>query len=115
MNGQGMGTIAGGVGALLFGIVYALVVYVPLHKKHGGYTSLLVVGGVMGTLAFLGLMYEDGFLWAERVGKVFILTGAPMIAGEAVRTKVEELKKRADLERRLEEVTHDHPATVAER
>jgi len=115
MNGQEMGTVAGGIGALLFGIAYALLVYMPLHGKHGGYTSLLVVGGVMGTLAFLGLMYEDGFLWAERVGKVFILTGAPMIAGEAVRTKLDELKKRAELERRLEEVTHDHAAAVAER
>lgn len=114
MNGQELGAVAAGIGAFLFGVLYALAVYIPLHGRHGGYTSLLVVGGVIGTLVFLGLMYEDGFLWAERVGKVFILTGAPMIVGEAVRTKVEELKRRAQIERRLEEVTHESAADVAQ-
>ena len=100
MNGQGMGEVAVWVGALAFGVGYAALVYVPLHGKHGGYTSLLVVLGVMGTLAFVGMNW--GWVWSLRVGLMFVMTGGPMVAGEAIRTKYDEGQSRARIEERLE-------------
>ena len=82
------------IGALAFGILYAVVVYIPLHGKHGGYTSLLVVFGVVVTLAtcipLIGLV---NVLW---VIAAFVCTGAPMIAGEAIRAKVEEFHRNKE-------------------
>lgn len=100
MNGLGTGEVWAWIGALAFGVGYALVVYGPLRGKHGGYTSLLVVVGVMGTLAFVGMNW--GWAWSLRVGLMFMATGGPMVAGEAIVTKYEQLKIRGRVEERLE-------------
>lgn len=100
MNGMGSGAIAAGIGAVLFGILYALLVYVPLHGKHAGYTSWLVAIGSAVTLFFFGLAY--GWVWSVRAAAFFIATGVPMMLGEAVKAKVDEWKARTRSERRLE-------------
>jgi hypothetical protein len=105
MNGSESGAIAAGMGAVLFGVVYALLVYIPLHGKHAGYTSLLVVGGVLGTLAFVGAVY--GVDVALGVGLLFCCTGGPMIVGEAVKTKWLELQAGRDMAARIEKVIND--------
>lgn len=78
--------------ALAFGVVYALIVYIPLHGKHSGYTSLLVVVGVMVSLAIS--IAEIGLDHTLRVLMVFACTGGPMILGEAIRTKYDETKQK---------------------
>ena len=78
--------------ALAFGVIYALIVYIPLHGKHGGYTSLLVVVGVMVSLAIS--IAAIGLENVLRVLMVFACTGGPMILGEAIRTKYDETKQK---------------------
>ena len=112
MIGTGSGMVAVGIGAVMFGVLYALVVFIPLHGKHEGYTSLLVVGGVMGTLVFVGLVY--GFEIALGVGLIFVGTGGPMVAGEAIKTKYEELREARRLAAEIEEMLHDDSASVTE-
>ena len=101
------------IGAVIFGVAYAAIVYIPLYGKHAGYTSLLVTFGVGVTLAvstfLIGLV---PVLW---VIAAFVCTGAPMIAGEAIRTKYDEFKHRAEMAERIEQVTHvNETPTVAE-
>ena len=78
--------------ALAFGVIYALIVYIPLHGKHGGYTSLLVVVGVMVSLAIS--IAEIGLENVLRVLMVFACTGGPVILGEAIRTKYDKTKRQ---------------------
>ena len=78
--------------AMIFGVVYALIVYIPLHGKHSGYTSLLVVVGVMVSLAIS--IAAIGLENVLRVLMVFACTGGPMILGEAIRTKYDETKQK---------------------
>lgn len=78
--------------AMIFGVVYALIVYIPLHGKHSGYTSLLVVVGVMVSLAIS--IAEIGLDHTLRVLMIFACTGGPMILGEAIRTKYDETKRQ---------------------
>ena len=101
------------IGAVIFGVSYAAIVYIPLYGKHAGYTSLLVAFGVGVTLAvstfLIGLV---PVLW---VIAAFVCTGAPMIAGEAIRTKYDEFTNRRQLAARMEEVTHaDETTSLAE-
>ena len=101
------------IGAVIFGVAYAAIVYIPLYGKHAGYTSLLVTFGVGVTLAvstfLIGLV---PVLW---VIAAFVCTGAPMIAGEAIRTKYDEFAHRRELAARMEEVTHaDETTSLAE-
>lgn len=78
-------------GVLAFGILYAVVVYIPLYGKHNGYTSLMVAFGVTVTLA--ACIPLIGFENVLKVMAAFIAAGVPMIAGEAIRTKYDELHK----------------------
>lgn len=88
MNENTVGVL---VGIFLFGVIYALIVYIPLHGKHGGYTSLLVSFGVVATLAACILLIGlTDTLW---VAAAFICAGVPMIAGEAIRSKYDELHR----------------------
>lgn len=80
------------IGAVIFGVAYAAIVYIPLHGKHSGYTSLLVVVGVMVSLAIS--IAEIGLDHTLRVLMVFACTGGPMILGEAIRTKYDENKRQ---------------------
>ena len=113
MNGLESGHIWALIGALIFGIVYAVAVYIPLYGKHGGYTSLLVAFGVAVTLAACIPMI--GLVNVLYVVAAFIATGTPMIAGEAIRTKYDEFKHRAEMAERIEQVTHvNETPTVAE-
>lgn len=102
MNGMGSGVIAAGIGAALFGILYAALVYVPLHGKHAGYTSWLVAIGSAVTLFFFGMAY--GFEWALRAGGFFIMAGVPMMLGEAVKAKVDEWKAGRETAAKIEKV-----------
>lgn len=111
MIGTVSGEVLAGIGAALFGLLYAMIVYVPLHGKHGGYTSLLVVVGVMGTLFFFGLAY--GFEWALKIGLFFVATGGPMVLGEAVKTKWEDWKADQQAAREIEELLKDDDAQAA--
>lgn len=104
MNGLESGHIWALIGALGFGIVYAVAVYIPLYGKHGGYTSLLVAFGTAVTLAACIPMI--GLVNVLYVVAAFIATGTPMIAGEAIRTKYDEFKHREEMAERIEQVTH---------
>ena len=75
----------------LLGIIYNMVVD-RLGTLHYGYTSLLVVGGVGMTLGGLAVI-----CWQAAVmGAVcFVASGAPMIVGEAIRTKRQEMESLA--------------------
>lgn len=108
MIGNESGWIAAAIGAQLFGILFAALVYGPLRGKHGGYTSLLVVAGVAGTLIFVGLL--AGWVAALISAGTFVLTGWPMIAGEAVVTKVEEYRENLATAVELERMLKDDDA-----
>lgn len=80
------------IAAIAFGVIYALIVYIPLHGKHSGYTSLLVVVGVLVSLVIS--IAQIGLVNTLRVLVIFTCTGGPMIAGEAIRTKYDEFKRQ---------------------
>ena len=109
MIGTESGVFAAGIGALMFGVLYALAVFIPLHGKHAGYTSWLVAIGSGAAIFFFGLAY--GFDWAVRVLAFFMLAGVPMMLGEAIKSKVDELRevkrKAAEIEKVLNEAAQD--------
>ena len=69
-------------GLFFFGLAYnALVSWLGERKE--GYTAYLVAGGVLVTMAGLGLAYSwEAALWALFC---FMASGIPMMAGEAWR------------------------------
>lgn len=77
-----IGTVLGG--SLLFGVAYnAFVAHLNQRDISQGYTALLVVGGVLATLAFTAVLIGlSAALW---VLAVFGCTGAPMVIGDIYR------------------------------
>lgn len=115
MIGNGLGLFTVGIGAFLFGVAYALIVYIPLRGKYEGYTSVLFALGCLAVLALSSLVV--GFEAAAIVTALFIAAGIPMVIGEGIASKWEHWQHRqaqADiLEKRLEEL-HDESEDVAE-
>ena len=64
----------------LFGVGYnALTAWMERTGKMTGFTAMMVVGGVFGTL--IGAAFVVGLPAALTVGLLFIASGGPMIAG----------------------------------
>lgn len=69
---------------LLFGIAFnAFTAWMERANKMQGFTAMMVVGGVFGTL--VGAAFVIGLLPAMTVGLLFIASGVPMIAGSWAR------------------------------
>lgn len=88
------------LGLLLFGVIYNEWVG-RLDDQKDGYTALLVVVGVLVTLA--GVAIVD---WraAALVAGAFIFSGAPMILGDIWRANK---RRQAELERLRKEAQRD--------
>lgn len=119
MIGNGSGLITVGIGAFLFGVAYALIVYIPLRGKYEGYTSVLFALGCLVVLAFSSIVI--GFIAASIVTMLFIAAGTPMVIGEGIVSKIEQWQHRqaqADaIEKRTQELTeeaYDESEDVAE-
>jgi hypothetical protein len=88
----------------LFGWVYnELVAWMERNGYDEGYTALLVVGGVLATLA--GLAILRGLESAVYVALLFVASGTPMIIGSmarhARRRAKDEQKARDDVRKSL--------------
>ncbi len=102
-------------GLFFFGVAYnALVTWLGPRKE--GYTAYLVAGGVLVTLAWLGLAYSwEAALWALFC---FMASGIPMMAGEAWRhatqrweaIQAERLRALAEAQAALRRVEDGHEA-----
>lgn len=82
MNWNPSATIPLLIGLFLFGVLYALAVY-RMGDKAKGYTSLLVVVGVIVTIATSGLVI--GWYNVMWLGIAFAAAGIPMIVGDAIK------------------------------
>lgn len=88
--GSGLGVM---IGALAFGVVYnQLISWLEKNGRAEGYTALLVVGGVLFSLALAGLFIGlEAFLVSLLI---FTLTGTPVALGSFWRHTEE--RKRAE-------------------
>lgn len=82
---------------LLFGILYNQFV-TWLSDRQEGYTSLLVVAGVLMTL--IGYAVVGGIGQALIAALLFAASGTPMVAGEVVRAIIRRNQLRGELERK---------------
>lgn len=85
-----------GMALILFGFFYNQVVD-RLGEKQEGYTSLLVVCGVIVNLIALAAVYGLGAALVSAL--FFTCSGGPMIAGEVMRS----LRKKAHARKVLDE------------
>lgn len=106
--GLNLGTIGAVVGAsLLFGIAYNwFVSWLNSSGRGEGYTSFLVVGGVLITLALASFLI--GSHNALLVLAVFACTGLPMVIGDVYRYTEARREARMELEIALREIAHDN-------
>lgn len=113
LSGLDLGTMGAVAGAgLLFGIAYnALVAWLNRTGRGEGYTSFLVVGGVLVTIALSSLLI--GLAHTLIIILIFICTGLPMIIGDVYRYTEARRRASAELAATLREVANDTNQTVA--
>ena len=71
------------IGLFVFGIIFAYIVY-RMDGRHEGYTSLLVVIGVVATVGSVGPTI--GWPNVCILAAAFAASGAPMIVGDVIRS-----------------------------
>lgn len=106
LSGQDAGTIGAiCLIALLFGILYAIIIY---HSKERieGYTSLAVVAGVLITLALAAFIVPLPYILLVLL--LFVCTGTPMIVGEIIEASNDSRAKSKELSELLQEHSNGH-------
>lgn len=101
-NGQVIGLL---VAALAFGVAYnQITAWLDATGRADGYTSLLVVGGVLGTLVLASFVI--GLQPALWVLLFFALSGLPMMLGDIWRHTDERQRQMQRVQQVLDEQRH---------